>query len=112
MLSLFYKTFLETIDPESSYQRIVSLDVLLSVITHIVLYFLFYLLIIYFFHAPKQYVFFIQILFIIMVLGYFGRLARAKGIYEVLKKEMSKEEARKKTIKVIHNGYFTWYFLS
>ena len=47
-----------------------------------------------------------------MILGYFGRLARSKSIYYNLRKRgESKKEAQKNAIKLMHHGYFTYYFL-
>jgi hypothetical protein len=47
-----------------------------------------------------------------MILGFIGRLARVKSIYNALLEETDKATAREKSMNVIRNAYFTWYFLS
>jgi hypothetical protein len=112
MFSLLYNTFLETTDPYSPYSRIISLDVAVSIVINIILYYIAYLGLIYFFHVPKNNTMFLVIILCIMILGYFGRLARTKGIYKSLVSKMDPELARYKASKVIRESYFTWYFLS
>ena len=47
-----------------------------------------------------------------MVLGYFGRLARSKSIYNAhIARDFSEEDARKNTINLMNHGYFKFYFL-
>ena len=54
----------------------------------------------------------ISSLIIIMILGYFGRLARVKSIYNYLINKGNKEE---KSISIsmglLHKDYFKFYFL-
>ena len=48
----------------------------------------------------------------VMCLGYIGRLARAKSLYNaLLKKNIKHDEANRYTIDIMNNGYFTYYFL-
>jgi hypothetical protein len=112
MSSLLYNTFLETTDPYSPYVRIISLDVCYCIIVNIILYYIAYLGFVYFFHLPKKPNVFLFVLLIVMILGYFGRLARTKGIYQVYSSKMEPEVAREKAMEVIRKSYFTWYFLS
>jgi len=107
----FYTTFIETVDPEASFTRIISADVLFSVLLHSFFYLIGYFFIVSFFNLPKKYILFLQVLVVVMILGYFARLIRAKDIYYGLSKKMNPEEARKKTIEIMHLGYFKWYFL-
>ena len=114
-MNSYTNVYLDTIDPLSPYSRLISPDVLFSVVIHAC----FYLVIIIFtsklfnFTLTKKLYFHITLtLHVIMVLGYIGRLARSKSIYYNLRKRgESKKEAQNNTIKLMHHGYFTYYFL-
>lgn len=112
MLEILYKTFLKTTDPTTEYQELVSINVFLSILTNGVIYLIAYFLLTRLFNLPKKFFLFITGLLIIMILGYFGRLARVKSIYNALLEETDKATAREKSMTIVRNSYFTWYFLS
>jgi len=112
MLEIFYRTFLETTDPLTEYQELFSAKVFYSIIVNGLLYIFAYFLLTRLFNLPKKFLLFIGGIFGIMVLGYFGRLARVKSIYNVLLENTDKHHAREEAMKTIRNCYFTWYFLS
>ena len=104
---MFTKTYLETIDPLAEYSRLFSEDVLCSVVVHTVLY---YLGIQFLFpriglKVPTQLP---LILMVVMCAGYIGRLTRSKDIYKSM---IGMENAREKTISLMHAGYFRYFFL-
>ena len=111
-MELFYKTFLETTDPHTPYTKLLSLKLVCCITNHVLLYTLAYFLLANLFNLPKKYVKFVIGITIVMVLGYFGRLARVKSIYNVLLENSDKYKAREKSMEVIRNSYFTWYFLA
>ena len=106
----------KTTNPREGYEVLLSLDVLLSIVIHIAIYLLF----IYMLQistniniiVKQQWLSAAGFLFIIMCIGYLGRLCRAKCIYEVeMEKKQEEEEAIKNTNEIMDKGYFTWYFL-
>jgi len=111
MLELFYKTFLETTDPYTGYDQLFSFKVTFSILVNAFLYFLAYFILTHLFNFSKKYVLFAGGILVVMILGYFGRLARTKSIYNVLLEEHDKAKAREKAMKIIRKSYFTWYFL-
>ena len=46
------------------------------------------------------------------ILGYLGRLMRAKAVYEKELTLSNEEDALKNTKRIMDNAYFTWFFLS
>jgi len=112
MLELFYKTFLETTDPYTGYEQLFSSKVVVSIIVNSFLYFIAYVMLTHLFNFSKKYVLFATGIIVVMILGYFGRLARVKSIYNVLLEDHDKSKAREKAMKVIRKSYFTWYFLA
>jgi hypothetical protein len=65
------------------------------------------------FGLPKKMTQVIIGLIVIMVLGYIGRLARVKSMYNVLLETYGDEdESHEMATKQLRNAYFTWYFLS
>ena len=113
MLEILYVTFLETTDPLSPYEILVSKDVAFSICLHMLLYFCIYLGMVDLFNIPNNPVSFLIILFSIMCFGYVGRLARSKSIYNVLLHHGNdKESAREKAKAIIREAYFTWYYLA
>jgi hypothetical protein len=113
MLDILYNTFLFTTDPETQYSELLSKDVLFSIVIHLALYLIAYLLLVGLFDLPNKPLLFAGGLLIIMILGFVGRLARTKGIYQVfLQRGESRISARQIAMKVTRDAYFTWYFLS
>lgn len=119
---MFNKTYLETIDPRASYYRLVHTDVTLSIIIHVIFY-VFALFLVDFIFSLKLkksvYEKLAIVLIFIMIHGYIGRLARSKYLYKELlnlysnnnNNNNNREAIRLKTIEMINNAYFTWYFL-
>ena len=109
------KLYLETINPTVSYNRLCSLDVLCSIIVHTILYLLFIIVISNIFSLKisfNTYKNIVCFLLVVMCLGYVGRLARSKSLYNVLLNQNIKQnEAKRYTIDIMNNGYFTYYFL-
>jgi len=111
-LSLLY---LDTINPLTSYNRLCSLDVLCSIILHTILYVLIIFIIIRVFSlkiSSNNYKNIVYFLLVVMSLGYVGRLARSKSLYNaLLKRNVKQHDAKRYTIDIMNNGYFTYYFL-
>lgn len=112
--------YMETTDPNSGYNRIIKYDVFVSIFLHIILYTLCLFTIKMFMCKVLNidilkkinYNNFILGLFIIMFLGYFGRLYRTKSVYESVKEKTKNDSlALEKTRQLINNAYFQWYFL-
>ena len=111
---LFTDVFFETTNPNSSYNRLVKMDVLLSIIFHTFSY----LLIVYIFSFlfglklnKHTYLKLFIFLIIVMILGYIGRLYRAKSNYNYLKSIYGPQQALEITNNLSYNGYYTYYFL-
>ena len=106
----FFKTYVETTDPQNDYSVIMSMGVLKSVIIHTIFYFTIYY---YLFKFPIKNYIIIASLVVIMVIGYYGRLYRSKMIYKYhLEEGQEKETAKKITMDYMNQGYFKWYFLA
>jgi len=112
MLEIFYKTFLETTDPNTEYSQLLSFHVIYSIIVNVVLYTIAYGLLVHLFNLPKKFKIFVISIICVMISGYIGRLARVKSIYNVLLENTDIHHAREKAMKTIRQSYFTWYFLS
>ena len=109
----FEQLFIETTEPETPYIRLLSIDTLTSIIFHIFLYICFVYVFGYIFDmkfSSNVYMRLVIILFVIMVLGYVGRLSRAKYLCKVLT-EKGIKEPREKSKQMIRTGYYTPYFL-
>ena len=51
-------------------------------------------------------------LVVVMSLGYVGRLARSKSIYQYyIARGFSREQSLQKAIELMHFGYYRFYFL-
>lgn len=112
---MFHKIYLETTNPLSPYSRLISLDILFSIIFHIFLYMLFLYIISNIFKftlSRKTYTKIIIFLFLIMISGYVGRLWRSKSIYKEYVPMYPDEVAKDKTERIIDNAYITWYFIA
>ena len=115
-MEIFYKTFIDTINPENDYTILTKEGVIISIIIHVVGYLTLYKYIVSLFNINDRLIdsFSLTIsLFITMILGYIGRLYRSKSIYNYyIKKGFSKKISKKFAMKQINNAYFTWYFLA
>lgn len=112
MQEIFYKTFLKTTDPRTEYSTLVSFEVIFCILVNLVFYVGAYFILMKLFGLPKKMTQVIIGLIIIMVLGYIGRLARVKSMYNVLCEYNEEEKAHKMAKTQLRNAYFTWYFLS
>ena len=107
--------YLDTINPNVSYNRLLSIDVFFSIIAHTFLYLIIIILVSKLFSfkiSKKLFRNIIIVLLFVMTFGYYGRLARSKSIFNTLiSNGESKEFAEKETMDIMHNAYFTYYFL-
>ena len=112
---LFTNVYFETINPKSSYNRIISIDVFSSILFHVVSYILIMYTVSYLFNIKinkKTYIKVVIFLLIVMILGYFGRLLRVKSIYNYfITKGHNEKESIELAMSKLHNGYFCFYFL-
>jgi hypothetical protein len=111
---IFTNVFFETTNPNTSYNRLLNIDVLLSIIFHT----LSYLLVIYIFSFlfnvkinKDTYIKLALFFIIVMTLGYVARLYRVKSNYNYLKSIYGNKEALNITNTLTYNGYYTYYFL-
>lgn len=101
LINLYYYST----DPDTKYINLISINTFISIILHTFLYFFFIKYIISLFNGSfKNDNKLIFTLVIIMILGYIGRLYRAKRLYKKLK---DKSEVR----KIIDSIYQVWYFI-
>lgn len=112
---MFSKLFFETTAPESEYSRLLSLDVLFSIVFHALVYMLVVHLVGYIFNIKisKEICIKIFIAFIvIMVIGYPARLMRVKCLRNTLMDYgFDEKTARQIAVSMMNNGYFTWFFM-
>jgi len=111
------KVYRETSDPRSEYGRLVTTDVVASIVVHVVLYIGAIFLLQHFTRIrivnDKQPIRLAVILGIIMCGGYIARLCRVKAIYHVNRSSGYNEEVSLKMARdQINQGYVTWYFLA
>jgi hypothetical protein len=115
LLNNLSKTFFETINPKSNYSRLLSLDVSLCVVLHVILYLFTLCVIIWLLNLKIDKNIYYRLfifLIIIMPLGYLGRLYRSKSIYNhLINIGKTQEESIKETISLMEIGYFRFYFL-
>jgi hypothetical protein len=112
MQEIFYETFLKTTDPYTEYSALASFEVIFCILVNLVFYVAAYFALTKLFGLPKKMRQVVIGLLVIMVLGYIGRLARVKSMYNVLRETHDEDKAHKKATKQLRNAYFTWYFLS
>jgi hypothetical protein len=100
------KVFYDTTNPNSSYQRILYVDVLVSVFLHACIYTLVFTACLFFFKFPVKWnvVYIFMVLIVTMIIGYFARLCRVKCLAKTLG---SDENA----MNQLRPAYFVWYFL-
>ncbi len=114
-MNVFTNLYLDTIHPQTPYSRLLSNDVVLSVIVHTIFYILVIYVICQIFNIKMKdgtYTNIIMLLIIIMILGYLGRLYRSKSIfhYKALESNNSVQSIQD-TLDLMHKGYFKYYFL-
>lgn len=113
MEEIFYKTFLKTTDPRTEYGALVSFEVIFCILVNLFFYTGAYYILMKLFGFPKKMMQVVIGLIVIMVLGYIGRLARVKSMYNVLLETRGDEaESHEMATTQLRNAYFTWYFLS
>ena len=103
-----YSLFLTTTNPSTPYLRLLSYDVLTSIVFHSVMYtFVVYCLtrMFSFFKLNITFVQMFLMFVVIMCIGYVGRLARVKHVAERIG---SKETA----MEIVRREYYVWYFLA
>lgn len=107
--------FFETTAPESEYSRLLSFDVLFSILFHSVLYILFLHLVGYIFNikfSKATYKKLFIAIVLIMVVGYPARLMRVKCLRDTLMGYgFDEKTARHIAVSMMNNGYFTWFFM-
>ena len=112
---MFSKLFFETTAPESEYSRLLSFDVLFSILFHSVLYILFLYLVGYIFNikfSKATYKKLFIAIVLIMVVGYPARLMRVKCVRDTLMGYgFDEKTARHIAVSMMNNGYFTWFFM-
>ncbi len=116
LMDLFSKVFFETTNPNTSYNRLLSLDVLVSIIFHTIAYILIIYIISIIFNMKTNKNTYIKVsvfLIIVMILGYIGRLCRVKSIYNYYNQVgYNDKESTVMSMKLLHNDYFKFYFLA
>ena len=107
--------YLDTINPHTPYTRLCSIDVLYSICLHTIMYTIILCIITKLCKiviTKKQCLTIVGLLIVVMVVGYIGRLARSKALYNnYLARNNSIEISQQKAIEVMHLGYFRYYFL-
>lgn len=114
-MTCFQKLFLETTNPNTNFDRLLQKDVFLSIIIHTISY----IFLIYLFSnifnlkiTNKTYTKLIIFLLIIMIMGYIGRLSRVKSLRNAqISLGENKENADVKSMNLLRNAYYTFYFL-
>ena len=114
-IDLFTKVFFDTTNPTTSYNRLFSIDILLSIIFHTLSYvFIIYIISIIFNIKIDTNIYNKVTIFliIIMTLGYFGRLCRVKSIYNYLiNNGYNEKNSITISMELLHKDYFKFYFL-
>ncbi len=115
-MNCFTETYYQTTNPKTDYKELISMNVGKSIFFHTVIY-IGFLYLLQFVSNLKivevKHLFSLTLfLIMIMVLGYLGRLMRAKAIHEKELTLSNEEDALKNTKHIMDNAYFTWFFLS
>ena len=112
----FQKVFVETTDPNTDFIRLMSVDVVTSILFHSVGYVIALFLFAFIFSIKiPNYSYFklFAFLLIIMIFGYIFRLGRSKSLRQVfINRGLHEDDARIHAMELIHKGYFTHYFLA
>ena len=105
---IYHKVF----DIMISYYDLFNIAVLYSILLHTIVYFIGFTVVKNIFKISISNISIILFLLFIMFFGYFGRLMRSKSIYATLiNKGYDEKDATQETIKVMHSGYFRFYFI-
>ena len=116
LMDLFSKVFFETTNPNTSYNRLLSFDILISIIFHTLAYIIIICVISNVFNIKTNKKIYIKasiFLIIVMILGYIGRLSRVKSIYNYLSEVgYNNKESTLISMKLLQNDYFKFYFLA
>lgn len=114
-IDLFTKVFFDTTNPTTSYNRLFSIDILLSIVFHTLSYVLIFYIISNIFNIKNDTNLYNKLtifLIIIMTLGYFGRLCRVKSIYNYLiNNGYNEKDSITISMELLHKDYFKFYFL-
>jgi len=111
-MNYFTDLYFKTIDPTFSYFDLFNIAVLYSILLHTIVYFIGFTVVKNIFKINISNISIILFLLFIMFFGYFGRLMRSKSIYATLiNKGYDEKDATHETIKVMHSGYFRFYFI-
>lgn len=112
-MKLFFEVYKDTINPLNNYNILVSYKVLTVIFIHLIFYYSSYRFLVKLFDLPNKSDLVFGFLIIILVVGYFGRLARSKSIFRYfIEKGFDEVRSIKLTNKYMNNAYFKWYFLS
>jgi uncharacterized membrane protein len=104
---MFYSLFLKTTDPSTPYSRLLSVDVVASIVFHATVYtFIVYCLTLMFsfFKLNIKLMKMFLVFVVIMCVGYVGRLARVKQIRDRI-------QSKQTAMDIVRKRYFVWYFL-
>ena len=112
---MFSKLYFETTVPETPYKRLFSIDVIISIVFHVILYTIFLYLLSLIFNLKlsyDKYKIFILIVLVIIIFVYPIRLFRFKSLNKtLLDYGFDKKLARQVSVDIGNNAYYTWYFL-
>lgn len=115
-MNCFTETYYQTTNPKTDYKELISMNVGKSIFFHTVMYIGFLYLLQFVSNLKiieSKHLFSLTLfLIMIMILGYLGRLMRAKAVYEKELTLSNEEDALKNTKRIMDNAYFTWFFLS
>tara|TARA_B100002019_G_C20882068_1_gene409178 strand:+ start:179 stop:517 length:339 start_codon:yes stop_codon:yes gene_type:complete len=112
-MKFLFDIYKETTDPLNNYNSLVSVKILTAIFIHLIVYFLAYKFLVALTNLPDHSDKVFGALIIIMILGYYFRLARSKSIYKhFISNGFDPKTARLITIKYINMAYFKWYYLA
>lgn len=108
-----FELYYTATDPNMKYVDLVNWKVALSILFHTIAYVIIYMILCMFFLGKTlplgNFPYYLALL---MIAGYFGRLYRAKSIYDsFLKMGYMKYDALEKTRDYMRTAYFTFYFM-
>lgn len=108
-------TYFTTINPLLPYSQLFTKDVICSIILHTILYICLIYILDKLFKikiSKEMYCNIMCFLVVVMSLGYVGRLARSKSIYQYyIARGFSRDQSLQKAIDLMHFGYYRFYFL-
>ena len=86
MFSSCFETFLKTTDPYTPYSKVMTKEVMFSILFHLAAYFLAYFGLVKLFKLPYKPKAMVIFLLVVMTLGFYGRLFRVKSMFETYQK--------------------------